>query len=150
MRHAPLVLPIWTTTQRASHLAFSTTQDEGEMQVVLFSLECVWELSTVRLLLPSDLRALERRTAMAQSMKEAFRRCASRAEEWGFLCVKRGLALSTCLCCGVLSFDARATKLRSCQAICLVRRLPILFLRRQTSLCRLERTKVALVELDRA
>lgn len=47
------------------------------MQAVKFTLESVAELSTVRLLLPSDLRAPEKRAAVAKNMKEAFRRCAS-------------------------------------------------------------------------
>lgn len=44
------------------------------MQILHFVLESVVELSSVRLLMPPDLRAAERRAAVAESMKEAFRR----------------------------------------------------------------------------
>lgn len=45
------------------------------MRIVHFMLESVVELSSVRLLMPPDLRAAEKRAAVAESMKEAFRRC---------------------------------------------------------------------------
>lgn len=45
------------------------------MRIVHFTLESVVELSSVRLLMPPDLRAAEKRAAVAESMKEAFRRC---------------------------------------------------------------------------
>lgn len=47
------------------------------MRVVHFTLESVVELSSVRLLMPPDLRAAEKRAAVAESMKEAFRRFSS-------------------------------------------------------------------------
>eukprot|EP00752_Nemacystus_decipiens_P013490 g11949.t1 len=51
-----------------------TPMKDGEMRTVKFGLESVVELSSVRLLLPPDLRAPEKRAAVAQNMKEAFRR----------------------------------------------------------------------------
>lgn len=50
------------------------TQDEGEMRCIPFSLNCIMALSSIRLLMPQDLRGLESRMAVAQRMKEAFRR----------------------------------------------------------------------------
>lgn len=44
------------------------------MRVVQFDLDSMMDLSSVRLLLPNDLRAVEGRAAVAKSMKEAFRR----------------------------------------------------------------------------
>ncbi|CAM9550611.1 unnamed protein product [Laminaria digitata] len=49
-------------------------QDDGNMRVVHFNLDSMLDLSSVRLLLPKDLRAVEGRAAVAKSMKEAFRR----------------------------------------------------------------------------
>lgn len=46
------------------------------MRLLCFALESVMELSTVRLLMPKDLRQLEGRMGVAQRMKEAFRRYA--------------------------------------------------------------------------
>lgn len=48
------------------------------MRVVHFNLDSMLDLSSVRLLLPKDLRAVEGRAAVAKSMKEAFRRFARR------------------------------------------------------------------------
>ncbi|CAM9227349.1 unnamed protein product [Ascophyllum nodosum] len=47
---------------------------DGEMRVVPFYLTAVSEISTIRVLLPKDLRSSEKRKAVAQSIKEAFRR----------------------------------------------------------------------------
>ncbi|CAM9535807.1 unnamed protein product, partial [Hapterophycus canaliculatus] len=47
---------------------------DGEMRVLHFTLGSMVELSSVRLLMPPDLRAAERRAAVAESMKEAVRR----------------------------------------------------------------------------
>lgn len=44
------------------------------MRVVQFELGSIVEISAVRLLLPKDLRALERRRAVAEAMKETFQR----------------------------------------------------------------------------
>lgn len=52
------------------------------MQTVKFSLESLVELSSVRLLLPPDLRAPEKRAAVALNMKEAIRRCACVVESY--------------------------------------------------------------------
>lgn len=49
-------------------------QKNGEMKVVPFRLSAISELSSVRLLMPSDLRAAGKRDAVAKSMREAFRR----------------------------------------------------------------------------
>lgn len=49
-------------------------QKDGEMRVVAFTLESLVELSSVRLLLPPDLRTSEKRAGVAESMKEAVRR----------------------------------------------------------------------------
>lgn len=57
--------------------AFTFIQKDGEMRIVHFMLESVVELSSVRLLMPPDLRAAEKRAAVAESMKEAFRRCSN-------------------------------------------------------------------------
>ena len=48
------------------------------MRVVQFNLDSMVDLSSVRLLLPKDLRAPEGRAAVAKSMKEAFRRFVQR------------------------------------------------------------------------
>lgn len=50
------------------------------MRTVKFTLESLVELSSVRLLLPPDLRAPEKRAAVAENIKEAVRRCASVVE----------------------------------------------------------------------
>lgn len=55
-------------------LSLPKTQGDGEMRVIHFDLDSMVDLSSVRLLLPKDLRAVEGRTAVAKSMKEAFRR----------------------------------------------------------------------------
>ena len=60
-------------------LSLSITQGDGEMRVVHFDLDSMVDLSSVRLLLPKDLRAVEGRAAVAKSMKEAFRRFVPRA-----------------------------------------------------------------------
>lgn len=46
------------------------------MRVVHFTLDSIAELSSIRLMMPNDLRAAEARAAVAENMKEAFRRCA--------------------------------------------------------------------------
>ncbi len=56
------------------------------MRIVNFSLESLVELSSVRLLLPPDLRTAEKRAAVAESMKEAFRRFGHVANA-GILCL---------------------------------------------------------------
>ncbi|CAM9166887.1 unnamed protein product [Scytosiphon promiscuus] len=47
---------------------------DGEMRIMRFTLGSMVEMSSVRLLMPPDLRAAERRAAVAESMKEAVRR----------------------------------------------------------------------------
>lgn len=56
------------------------------MRIVNFALESMVELSSVRLLMPPDLRTAEKRAAVAESMKEAFRRCVYVANT-GILCL---------------------------------------------------------------
>lgn len=51
------------------------------MRVVSFYLDAVSQISSVRILLPKDLRASERRKAVAQSIKEAFRRFQGKVPE---------------------------------------------------------------------
>lgn len=58
-----------------SFCCYVALQKDGEMRTVKFTLESLVELSSVRLLLPPDLRAPEKRAAVGQNMKEAFRRC---------------------------------------------------------------------------
>lgn len=46
------------------------------MRVVSFRLDAISQLSSVRILLPKDLRATDRRNAVAQTIREASRRYA--------------------------------------------------------------------------
>ncbi|CAM9636261.1 unnamed protein product [Ectocarpus sp. 13 AM-2016] len=56
------------------HIYPPTPMEDGEMRVVHFTLDSIAELSSIRLMMPNDLRAAEARAAVAENMKEAFRR----------------------------------------------------------------------------
>ncbi|CAM9199818.1 unnamed protein product [Ectocarpus sp. 4 AP-2014] len=66
--------PEGSARRGGQHIYPPTPMEDGEMRVVHFTLDSISELSSIRLMMPNDLRAAEARAAVAENMKEAFRR----------------------------------------------------------------------------